>query len=169
MFIRLVLTGILAATLAMAQRGGGGGGDDMGGMGGTGGMGGRGGMEGGGMNASRPSRFDRITQVLKLNKDQKKEVKNILDEAQKEATPVREQIAKSRLAIGDAVQGGKSQDEINPLVASEATLESQMTGIELNAFAKIFKVLDKDQQANTRTVFQMTKGMFNGKNWNTEE
>jgi hypothetical protein len=167
MLFRLFLTGILASTLALAQRGGGGG--DTGDMGGMGGMGGRGSMDGASMSAAQPSRLDRMTQVLKLNKDQKKDVKNILDESQKEATPLRDQISKSRLAIGDAIQGGKSQDEISQLVSNEAALESQMAGIELHAFAKIFKTLDKDQQANTRQVFQMMKGIFNGRTWNTEE
>jgi len=168
MFCKLLLTGIFVTTFVFAQaRGGGGMGGDMG----EGGAGdGRGGsMDLPSVGAGRPSRLDQLTQTLKLNKDQKKEVKSILDEAQKEATPVREQMAKSRAAIGDAIQGGKSQDEINQLVSSEAALESQMAGIELGAFAKIFKGLDKDQQANTRSVFQMMKGMFNGKNWNTEE
>jgi len=168
MFFKLLLTGMFATTLVLAQARGGG---SMGEAGmGEGGGGGRGnGMDLPSAGGARPSRLDRMTQALKLNKDQKKEVKSIFDEAQKEANPVREQLTKSRLAIGDAIQGGKSQDEISQLVTGEAALESQMAGIEMNAFAKIFKGLDKDQQANTRTVFQMMKGIFNGKNWNTEE
>ena len=172
MLLKVLAAGILAASLAMAQggmgRGGGMGGDEGGGGGMGGGRGGSS-MDIPNISGARPSRFDQLTQVLKLNKDQKKEVKNVLDEAQKEANPVRDQLSKSRVAIGDAIQAGKNPDEINQLVQSEATLQSQMAGIELNAFAKIFKGLDKDQQANTRTVFQMMKGMFNGKNWNTEE
>jgi len=168
MFSKLLLTGIFVTTVVFAQGRGGGDMGDTGGMG-EGGVGRGGSMDLPSVAVGRPSRFDQLTQTLKLNKDQKKEVKSILDEAQKEATPVRDQIAKSRLAIGDAIQGGKSQDEINQLVSSEAALESQMAGLELGAFAKIFKGLDKDQQANTRSVFQMMKGIFNGRNWNTEE
>ena len=118
---------------------------------------------------AQPSRLDRMTLALKLNKDQKKAVKTILDDAQKEANPVRDQMAKSRLAIGDAIQESKSQDEINQLVTSEAAVESQMAQVELKAFAEIYKGLDKEQQALTRSVFQMMKGMFSGKNWNSEE
>src|SRR5580704_442325 len=122
MFCKLLLTGIFVATLVLAQGRGGGGGGDMG----EGGGGGRGGLDVPSMGPSRPSRLDQLTQTLKLNKDQKKDVKSILDEAQKDATPVREQMAKSRMAIGDAIQAGKSQDEVNQLVSSEAALESQM-------------------------------------------
>jgi Spy/CpxP family protein refolding chaperone len=171
MFCKLLLTGILATTLALAQRGGGGGGGggDMGDMGGGGGGGRGGGMDLPSVGPSRPSRLDQLTQSLKLTKDQKKEVKSLMDEAQKEAAPVREQLMKSRLAIGEAIQGPSGEEDIKRLVSKEAAIQSQMAGIELNAFAKIYKGLDKEQQANTRSVFQMMKGIFNGKNWNTEE
>ncbi len=166
MLVRLLLTGILATGLAFAQRGGGGGG-----MGGD--EGGGGGMGGAGMSLpSAPrviNRIDIIAQDLKLDKDQKKAVKNILDESQKEANPVRDQITKSRIVLGDAIQQGKSQDEIKQLVNNEAVLESQMAGIELNAFAKIYKSLQPEQRNQTRGLFQMMKGIFAGKNWNNVE
>ena len=169
MFLRLLLTGLLATTWAFAQRGGGGGG---GGMGADAGMeGGTGGM-GGGMSAPMPritSRLDTLTESLKLDKDQKKNVKSILDEAQKEATPVHEQLVKSRLAVGEAIQSGKSQDDIKPLLNSQAALESQMASIELNAFAKVYKSLEQEQRSQTRGLFQMMRGMFDGKNWNATQ
>src|SRR2546423_86836 len=114
MFYRLLLAGIFATTLVLAQgRGGGGGGGGMGGDeggGGGGGMGGRGGGGGEGSGIQMPRvvlRMDIISESLKLNKEQKKEVKSILDEAQKEANPIREQMVKSRLAIGEAIQSSK--------------------------------------------------------------
>jgi hypothetical protein len=167
MFYKLLVAGVFATTLVLAQgRGGGGGG--MGGGGEEGGMGGGGGM--GGMQMPKVvSRMDQISEALKLNKDQKKEVKTILDEGQKEASPVRDQLMKSELAVGDAIQGGKSQDDLKPLINSEAALQAQMVGIEMSAFAKIYKLLDKEQQPQTRGVFPMMKGIFNGKNWNNPE
>jgi hypothetical protein len=158
MFLKLLLSGILATTLAFAQRGGGGGGS------------GGGGIDMSAMQMGQvQSRLDRITNALKLTKDQKKEVKTTLDEAHKEAAPLRDQLVKSRLAIGQAIQDGKSQDEINQLINSHAVLESQMAGIELKAFAKIYKGLEKDQQTTVAPVFLMMKGIFSEKNWNTTE
>jgi len=140
---------------------------------GRGGGGGDEGMRGGDMGSMQMphtvSRMDQISEALKLNKEQKKEVKTILDDAQKEANPVRDQLLKSELAIGDAIQGGRSGDDLKPLIAGEAALQAQMAGIELSAFAKIYKLLEKEQTAQTRTVFGMMKGMFSGKNWNTPE
>jgi hypothetical protein len=163
MFFRIILIGILTGILttpAFAQRGGGGGG-------------------GGGRGDSGPSiptmafgggtRFERITEALKLNKEQKKEVKTTLDDAQKLATPIHDQMMKGRQAIAEAVAGGKSQDEIDQLVNANAALDVQIAGIELKAFAAIYKGLDSDQQTKTAPVFMMMKGLFNGKNWNSAE
>jgi len=152
MFFRLLLAGILAATLASAQRGGGGG---------------RGAssapiMMGGG----QADKLSVLTDALKLNKDQKKMVKTVLDEGQKDATPLRDEAIKSRLAIGEAISAHKSQDEIDQLVKSHAAVESQMAGLEMKVFVKIYQGLDKDQQPRAQTLFQMMNGIFKNKNWN---
>ncbi|HLK68330.1 MAG TPA: Spy/CpxP family protein refolding chaperone [Bryobacteraceae bacterium] len=173
MLHKFLVTILFVSTLVFAQgRGGGamggGGGDDMGGGSGVGrgnNMGGEGGMA----IPRTTTRMDQISEALKLNKEQKKEVKTILDEAQKEAAPIHEQLLKSELAIGDAIQGGKAGDDLKGMINSEAALQTQMAGIELGAFAKIYKLLDKEQTAQTRTLFPMMKGLFSGKNWNIPE
>ena len=150
MFFRLLLAGILATSLASAQRGGKGGGSSPISM----------------PMSSTPNKLDVLTETFKLNKDQKKLVKTVLDEGQKEAAPLRDEVTKSRQAIGEAVSAGKSQDEIDKLVKSHADIEAQMAGIEMKAFARIFKELDKEQQPRAQTLFQMMNGIFKTKNWN---
>ncbi len=150
---RFVIAAILAAALAstaLAQRGGGGN-RNMGDMGAP-------------MRPSPPSRLDLLTQFLNLNKDQRKDVKNIMDEGQKEAAPLREQMSKGRGEMAAAVEGGKAE-EIDRAVKSYAALETKMAEIELKSFARIFKLLDSDQQSKTRAVFTMMSGVFQGKNW----
>src|SRR5436309_13481892 len=98
MRFKLVVTGILAASLVVAQRGGGGGGS-----------------RGGGANFPSVgfgggTRFDRMSDGLKLSKEQKKEVKATLDDAQKEAAPMHDQLVKGRQAIAEAVASGKTAD-----------------------------------------------------------
>jgi hypothetical protein len=151
MLFRLLLAGILAASLASAQRGGKGGGGASGPI-----------MP---MNTA-PDKLTIITDNLKLNKDQKKLVKTVLDESQKEANSMRDEAVRSRQAIGEAVSTGKSQDEIDKLVKSHADIESKMAGVEMKAFATIFKELDKDQQTRAQMLFQMMGGIFKNKNWN---
>jgi hypothetical protein len=154
---RILLAGILVVSVASAQRGGGG-------------RGGRGGgMEGGGFATSAPNKFDTIAEMLKLNKDQKKALKTTFDDSHKEAAPIRDQIAKARLAVGEAVQAGKSEGEIKNLTSSLGALEAQMAEIELKAFSEVYKSLDKDQLTAIRGLFPLMKGMFSGKNWNAAE
>jgi uncharacterized membrane protein len=155
MLSRILLAGLLASTLVFAQRGGGG-------RGGGGDIAPRMAFDGG-------TRLDRLTEALKLSKDQKKDVKAAMDEAQKEATPIQDQMNKSRLAIAEAIAAGKSKEEVDKAVLGEAELETQMTSLELHAFAKVVSSLEVDQkQRGIPIVFAMVKGAFLGKNWNSE-
>ena len=151
MIARLILAVTLAATLVCAQgkKGGNRGGDMGGGMG----------------IPPTPNRLDMMESTLKLNKDQKKQVKGIMDDGQKEAAPVRDQIAKSESDLGDAIFEGKNQEEIDKGTNALGTLQAQMAGIEMRAFAKIYQILDKEQQPNAGRVFFMMQGVFKGKNW----
>ena len=161
MLSRILLVGLLASTLVFAQRGGGGGGGRGGGGGGGGGM--------SGMGFGPASRLDRLSEALKLNKDQKKDIKAAMDEAQKEATPIHDQMNKGRLAIAEAIAAGKPQPEIDKAILSEAELETQMTSLELHTFAKVVTFLEVDQkQRGVPIVFAMVKGAFMGKNWNAD-
>ena len=167
MMMKLMWAGAVLVFGAAAQ--------DMGGMGGMGGGGGSRGGRGGGMNgdsgsmnrmpASR-SRLDVFSEMLQLNKDQKKQLKNTMDDAQKEAGPVKEQVLKARTELAEAVAAGKSADEIKKAEAACAAADVQMQKIELTAFAKIYQSLDKDQVAKVRPVYAMMAGIFRGKNWN---
>jgi Spy/CpxP family protein refolding chaperone len=156
MLFKLLLAGVLAASLASAQGGRGGGGG--GGRGASGGpimpMGGQ------------ADKLTILTDALKLNKDQKKIVKTVLDEGQKDATPLRDEGIKSRQAIGEAVSAGKSQGEIDQLVKSHAAIESQMAQLEMKALVKIYQGLDKEQQLKAPVLFQFMNGIFKNKNWN---
>jgi len=159
MLTRILLAGLLASTLVFAQRGGGGGG-----RGGGGGMG----MGGGGFGPA--TRLDRMSEALKLSKDQKKDVKAAMDDAQKEATPIHEQMTKSHLAIAEAIAAGKSKEDVDKVIHTEADFEAQMVSIELHTFAKVIAFLEADQkQRGVPIVFSMLHGAFNGKNWNSDQ
>lgn len=119
--------------------------------------------------SSRPyqqNRLDRLSEMLRLNKEQKNGAKEIFDAAQKEAEPVRDQIAKGRTAIATAYLKKQTQPEIDQLVTAYANSVAQMTGIEVRAFAKLCESLNPDQQKRTGPVFPLMAGMFSGKDWN---
>jgi Spy/CpxP family protein refolding chaperone len=152
-----LLAGIMATTLTFAQRGGGGG-------------------KGGGKGPDIPmgsfsaSRLDRLATQLNLNKDQKKDLKQVFDDAQKDATPLHDQLAKARMAVGEAVTSGKSPDDVAKVCAAVADLDAQMTQIELNALLKAVAILpDEQKQKGAQMLFQTTRGLFAGKNWNESQ
>jgi hypothetical protein len=155
MIFRLLLAAALTAALATAQRGGGG----------EGGGGGRGADMAPSISRQPPNKLERIEAMLKLNKEQKKQVKSVFDEAQKRAAPLRDQMVKGRMAIAGAIQAGKSEDEIRQAVNGFAALDSQMAAIEMNAFAQLFKTIDADQRKAVNPVFAMMPGLFRNKNW----
>jgi uncharacterized membrane protein len=151
---RVVLMGVLASTIVFAQRGGGS-------------------RNGGGMQMPEigfgpVNKLDRISEVLSLNKDQKKDLKQTFDDAQKEAASLHEPMSKARQAIAEAVASGKGREEIAKLSASEAEIEAQMTAIELKAFAKVAMGLDADQRQRAAALYGMMRGLFSGKNWNSD-
>jgi len=94
------MAGMLCASLAMAQGYGGG----------RGRGGGAGDMDPRAGSPPSTNRFDNIANSLNLNKDQRKTVRAILDDGAKEAAPVREQMSKSRIAVGEAIAANKSED-----------------------------------------------------------
>jgi len=167
--MRILLLAGIFATMALAQGGMGGG---MGGGGmdeGMGGGGGRGGGRNG--NMSMPSlgpahmnRLEMMSNILRLNKDQKKQVKAIMDDGQKEAAPLREELAKDRDRIAETVASG-DQASIDQAVKAYSEAEGRMARLELEAFAKVYKVLDNDQKSKTPPVFQMMAGIFMNKSW----
>jgi len=153
MSIKLFWAAILTASLASAQ------------------WGGRGGATGGGDMSPRrdqPSqtRMDRITAMLELDGEQRKQVKAILDDGQKEAAPLRDQLAAAQSAVAQAVQAGKGEDELGKTVDTYAALDTQMTGIELRSLAKVSHALRAEQQTKLAGLFWMMRGIFKNKNWN---
>jgi Spy/CpxP family protein refolding chaperone len=155
MLTRILFTGLLASTLTFAQRGGGG----------------RGGGESNMANVSfSGTRIDRLADTLKLTKDQKRDIKAAMDDAQKLATPIHEEMVQSRLAIAEAVAAGKSQADLDKVIHGHAELDAQLTSLELHTFAKIVDLLEAEQKPRgVPVLFAMVKGAFNGKNWNTDQ
>ena len=144
MFIRFLLTAMMAGTLAFAQ-GGGGMGDDTGAM----------------PRVQRQTPFDIFADRLKLNKDQKAEAQTVLVDAMKESAPLRQQLAQGRAAIANAILGGKSEDERKTAMDAYTALVAQVTGIEAKAFAKVCAGLKPNQRGKAGAAFEAMDGIFN--------
>jgi len=166
MFTKLLLTAIMAATLAFAQGGGGGGGggmgDDTGGMGGGMGGGRAGGMgdDTSGVRIQRQSPFDTFAERLKLNKDQKTAAQTVLTDALKQSVPLRQQLMESKLGIAKAVLGGANADDLKKTMDAYASVAAQLTGVETKAFAKVCATLKPNQQSKAGAAFELMAVMF---------
>ena len=169
MYLRIMLTAVLAVGLASAQRGGGGSGmgagtGDEGGMGGGGGAGGMGGMGGGGMPGGMPrkqTKADMLLDKLKLSKEQKEDVVTILNAANEKAAPIREQLAKGRAMMANMITSKAPEADLKKLMGDYTTVAAMMTNIEAEAFGKIYAILKPNQQAKAPQAFELMAGMFN--------
>jgi hypothetical protein len=162
MFVRLLLTAMMATALAFAQ-GGGGMGDDMGGMGGgrSGGRGGGTGDDMSGMRLARQTPFDLFAERLKLNKDQKAEAQTVLADAMKESAPLLQQLTQSRVVIVNAMLGDASADDLKKAMDAYTSVAAQVSGVETKAFAKVCATLKPNQQGKAASAFELMAGMFN--------
>ena len=163
MLVRLLLTAVLAAGFATAQGGRGGGmGGEEGGMGGGSGMGGGGGMGGGMPQVRRQSKQDMLFDKLKLNKEQKEEATKILSEAMEKAAPARDLLTKGRIVIANAITSKGSEEDLKKMLGEYTAVNATMTGIEAEAFGKLYALLKPNQQAKAPQAFETMAGMFAG-------
>jgi len=108
------------------------------------------------------SRMEMLTENFKLEGENKKQVKAVLDAAHKSAEPVRAALLSTHAALGAAVQAGKSQAEIDAAVKAYAEQVSAMARIEMDAIAKVLTLADPEVKntAAVQSAFYMARGMF---------
>jgi Spy/CpxP family protein refolding chaperone len=131
--------------------------------------GGRGGGGGGGLGASPapPTRMAIFEAAFTLEGAQKKQIKTILDAGYKNAAPLRDQLAKARIALGAAIQTGKSED-IEAATKNYAGQVTAMMQAETKALVEFMQVLTEEQRANqtaSQSALYMMRGIFVGKKW----
>jgi hypothetical protein len=153
MFAKAVLMSLLAVA-AYAQRGGRGDGMDNGGIP----------RPNVGIRIAQQSQLDAISNRLKLTDGQKVEVEDILNAAQKEATPVRETLVKTRQAMTEASVIGNAE-KIAQATAAYAEVLGRMTAIEAGAFAKICATLEAKQRSRAEQAFELMDGIFLSADW----
>ena len=155
--LAILTTAIILATMTAfpyAQRGGG-----------RGGSGGGGGEFGG----YKLSRLEILTNDFGLNKDQKKAVKGLLDDAHKGAAPTRDALLNAHAAIGAAIAANKGQAEIDAAVKQYGQQAAAMAALEMKALAQLMGQLEPAQRGNgsaIRSAFFLLRGAFlDAKKW----
>ena len=155
---KILVAGVLCASLVLAQGKGGKKNSD-------------GDMDAPTGHPAAATRFDDIANALNLNKDQKKTVRTSLDDGAKEAAPIRDQIGKSRIVVGEAIAANKGEDELKQVARTASNLATQLTQVEIKTFAKIVGALDDTQKKDIRSVnrvFGLMSNIYHNKNWNED-
>jgi Spy/CpxP family protein refolding chaperone len=157
MLVRFLLAAVLASGLALAQRGGGGGlGRDEGGIANTAGI------AGGRAQVRSLTREETLFDKLKLNKEQREEAARILSTAMEKAAPTRDLLTKGRIAIANAITGSASDEDLKAVLDAFTAANATMTGIEAEAFGKLYALLTPNQRSKAPQRFELMTGMFAG-------
>ena len=151
--VAILTATVIAATITAvphAQRGGGGGG--------------RGGGGGGGeFGGYKLNRLEILTNDFGLNKDQKKAIKALLDDAHKNAGPTRDALLSTHAAIGAAIAANKSQAEIDAAVKQYGQQAAAMAALEMKTLGQLMGELEPTQKGNAaavRSAFFLLRGAF---------
>jgi hypothetical protein len=153
--MRIVAALVLVSGLMMAQGPGMGGGGGMGGMGG--GRGGMGEGMGGGMGRGPmdPAERERmmvesLSDQLGLKKDQKKQLKAVLDRGKENVQPLQLDAMQVKGQIRAAVKSGA---EAGPLFEKYGAVQAQLATAEAKVFADVLAMLDEKQRQKADGVY----------------
>ena len=128
-----------------------------------------GGAPGAAVGGYQFTRLEILTADFQLNKDQKKAVKALLDDAHKGAAATREGLLNAHAAIGAAIAANKGQAEIDAAVKQYGQQAAAMATLEMKALAQLVQQLDVTQRGNqaaVRSAFLLMHGIFlDAKKW----
>lgn len=110
---------------------------------------------------NRAQRFERIATALNLTPEQREQAKTLMDEARKNAAPVRQQLRANRQLLVEAVKSG-NQAEIDRLSAAQGTLMGQVTAIHTKAFQKGYAMLTPEQRQKAEEMRGKLMQRFGG-------
>jgi Spy/CpxP family protein refolding chaperone len=101
----------------------------------------------GGMLAQRQTQLDQFAEKLKLNREQRTEAETIMDAAREAMGPAQQKLLEARKNLAAALIGGQSDDAVDKLTKTYASLSAQTKALEANAFGKICALLKPNQQS----------------------
>jgi len=112
------------------------------------------------VSLDEPLPGEKMIDRLKLDdKTQAPEVRLLLMDASRDATPVAQKILDVRLRLGNLALQNKV-DEMPAATDAYAAAATEMAAIEARAFTKIYAMLKPNQQPNAPQAFAMMAGIF---------
>jgi len=113
------------------------------------------------------SRLQVLTDAFSLDKDQKNEVKILMDGAYKTAAPLRADLKKTRLALAQTVIDSKPEADVTAATKAYGAAAAAMTALEMKTLSQILAMLKPEQRdAGLQEVFYMMRSALSGeKKW----
>ncbi|MBI3696231.1 MAG: periplasmic heavy metal sensor [Acidobacteria bacterium] len=104
--------------------------------------------------------LDVLTSELGLDKGQRMQVRQIVDQARQAVRPLLDRLQKMRRAIREAVNARKDQGVLDGLHKQLAELHVQLAELETNAFRDLCALLSAEQQADADLAYNLLEAMI---------
>jgi Spy/CpxP family protein refolding chaperone len=91
--------------------------------------------------------IDLFTALLDLKDRQQRRLRAIFDAALQDAQPIRQQVDRGKDSLLEVATSGSTDEEIGRVAAQQASRSSKMMALESRTFAKIYRILSPEQQA----------------------
>jgi hypothetical protein len=119
-----------------------------------------------GQGMSDPARrsemmVERLAQDIGLNKDQRKQMKGVIDNAQNSAKPLQQELQDTRKQIKEAIKAQKNQTELDALHQKLGATFAKLAAVQSSAFADALKLLKDDQKEDVDSIYD-TLSMVTG-------
>jgi hypothetical protein len=98
---------------------------------------------------------DRVSEDLALDKNQRKEFKDIIQQAQTAAEPVQQELQNLHKSLKEAIKNGKSAAVLDKLQQEVGATHIKLAVLQSTAFANAFKLLKEDQKDQAGIIYDM--------------
>ena len=98
---------------------------------------------------------DRLAGDLKLSRDQRQELKVLLENTAAAAKPIQDELRANRRQIKEAVKAGKSAAELAPLHESMGKAHARLSSVQTVAFSEALRWLKPDQRTEADVLFDV--------------
>jgi Spy/CpxP family protein refolding chaperone len=87
-----------------------------------------------------------LATALDLTDAQKTQAKTIFDTERQSTKPLMQQLQTQRQSVDQAIQGGKSAEEVSAIAAQQGSLLGQLEGVRASARQQFYSILTPAQQ-----------------------
>ena len=96
---------------------------------------------------------ERLAEDIGLNKDQRKQMKGVIDNAQSSSKPLQQELQDTRKEIKEDIKAQKNEAELDALHQKLGATYAKLAAVQSSAFADALKLLKDDQKEDADTIY----------------